>query len=305
MEPVKDICVTKNSSIKEFIKSLKDVGGFQAQELYRAIEILEEMFSDEECIKVLSFPACIISTGIRGIIKEALKRKMFDLVITTCGTLDHDIARDLKDYYKGYFEADDVSLAEKGIHRLGNVFIPKECYGEVIEEFMQRTLKEIYEEGKRCLATYELVYEIGKRLSENTLCYWCYKNKIPMIIPGITDGAVGTQVLVFKTEKTDFNIDVWKDELKLSEIFFGDKKTGALMVGGGISKHHTIWWAQFAGGLKYSVYITSSVEQDGSLSGARTREAISWEQIKKEAKHVTVWGDATIILPLLLGYFFD
>ena len=299
--------------------------------------ILKEMFS-ENCVKFLSIPACIIATEIRGIIAKALKKKLFDIVITTCGTLDHDIARTFKNYYLGYFEADDIFLAEKGIHRLGNVFVPKESYGLIIEEFMQKALRKI---GKKKLATYELCWELGKiieeeieeikkrieqgdkefiekikkdlkeedlikeleKRKENSILYWAYKNKIPVIIPGITDGAVGTQILMYKTENPEFDVDVWKDEMLLSEICFGEKDLGALMIGGGISKHHVIWWAQFGGGLKYAVYITSAVEQDGSLSGARTREAISWGKVKKEAKHVTVWGDATIILPIILTPF--
>ncbi len=303
-EPVRDLNVSANTTIKELIDQLSNVGGFQAQELYRGVKILEEMFNDENAIKILSFPACIISTGIRGVIKEAVKRKMFDLIITTTGTLDHDIARSVAEYHLGYFEADDVYLADQGIHRLGNVFIKKENYGEAVEEFMRPLLKEIYDEGKRVISTYELVWEIGKRLGEDSISYWAWKNKIPVIIPGITDGAVGTQVFIFKTEHPDFDVSVWKDEEYLSSLMFGDKVLGALMIGGGISKHHTIWWAQFGSGLKYAVYITSAVELDGSLSGARTREAISWGKVKKEAKHVTVWGDATTLLPLMLGYFF-
>ncbi|MEM4141489.1 MAG: deoxyhypusine synthase family protein, partial [Thermoplasmata archaeon] len=79
------------------------------------------------------------------------------------------------------------------------------------------------------------------------------------------------------------------------------KKTGALMIGGGISKHHTIWWNQFKGGLDYAIYITTAVEYDGSLSGARTREAISWGKIKQKAKHITVEGDATVLLPIIVS----
>jgi len=64
---------------------------------------------------------------------------------------------------------------------------------------------------------------------------------------------------------------------------------GALILGGGISKHHTIWWAQFSGGLEYAVYISSANELDGSLSGAKTKEAITWKKIRKNAKHVNIW----------------
>src|SRR5438067_6653658 len=77
--------------------------------------------------------------------------------------------------------------------------------------------------------------------------------------------------------------------------------TQALMIGGGVSKHHTSWWNQFRGGLDYAVYITTAPEWDGSLSGARVREGISWGKVQENAKQVTIEGDATAILPILIA----
>jgi len=121
-----------------------------------------------------------------------------------------------------------------------------------------------------------------------------------MVIPGITDGAVGYQIWQFSQDH-DFKIDVLKDEQLLSDLSWDSKKSGALIIGGGISKHHTIWWNQFKSGLDYAVYITTAVEWDGSLSGARPREAISWEQINEKAKFVMVEEDATIALPIIFA----
>jgi len=85
----------------------------------------------------------------------------------------------------------------------------------------------------------------------------------------------------------------------LSEMTNAAKTTGAIIVGGGISKHHVIWWNQFRGGLDYCIYLTTAEEYDGSLSGARIREAVSWGKVKADAKKMTVEGDATITLPMI------
>jgi deoxyhypusine synthase len=53
-------------------------------------------------------------------------------------------------------------------------------------------------------------------------------------------------------------------------------------------------------GLDYVVYISTAVEYDGSLSGARPREAVSWGKVKPSAKSVYVYADATLVLPILL-----
>ena len=67
----------------------------------------------------------------------------------------------------------------------------------------------------------------------------------------------------------------------------------------------TIWWNQFKDGLDYTIYITTAVEYDGSLSGAKTREAISWGKIKEESDYITIEGDATVIMPLLVTTLFQ
>jgi deoxyhypusine synthase len=106
---------------------------------------------------------------------------------------------------------------------------------------------------------------------------------------------------VIFSQDNKFKLNLIKDEKELSDIVFDSKRRGALMIGGGISKHHTIWWNQFKGGLDYAVYITTASQYDGSLSGARLREAISWGKVKEKAKQVTIDGDATVILPLMLA----
>ncbi|MBI2675517.1 MAG: deoxyhypusine synthase [Candidatus Aenigmarchaeota archaeon] len=305
---IKDISVNKDTSLEELVGQLHDSGGFVAKKVGIAANILENMLSEKDCYNTLSFPAAIISTGCRGIIKDLVRKKLFHMVMTTCGTLDHDFARVWEPYYHGSFSADDRALHEKKIHRLGNIFIPFSNYGEIIEKKLRPVLEDIYKSGKRDLAAYELVWEIGKRLEkeknkEHSIIWWCWKNQIPVIVPGITDGAFGLQLALFMQDHSDFRVDVFRDEKFLIGKFFGDMKTGALIIGGGISKHHAIWWNQFKGGLDYAVYITTAVEWDGSLSGARPREAVSWGKINEKAEYVTVEGDATALLPLVVGKF--
>jgi len=304
LKPIKDMKINEKTTVDNLVRQMLGSGGFTAKKLAVGIDILERMLKEKDCLNFLSFPACIIATGTRGIIKEMVKRKMFDVLITTCGTLDHDLARVWKNYYHGSFLMDDRELHKKGINRLGNILIPNESYGLIIEEKMKEFLEEIYSDKKE-LATYEFVWEIGKRIkNQDSILYWSYKNKIPMIIPGITDGAVGYQIWQFSQDH-DFKINVLKDEQLLSDLVWNAKKSGALIIGGGISKHHTIWWNMMKGGLDYAVYVTTAVEWDGSLSGARPREAISWGKIKEKAKHVIIEEDATIALPIILGSILD
>jgi deoxyhypusine synthase len=194
----------------------------------------------------------------------------------------------------------DSKLHQEGVNRLGNVLVPNDSYGIIIEQKIQGLLQDLYKEGKKELSTSELCREIGLRCCDETsILYWAAKNNIPVFVPGITDGSVGYQLWFFSQDHHDFRINLLKDEGDLNNIVFDAKKSGALIVGGGISKHHTIWWNQFKGGLDFVVYISTADEWDGSLSGARPREAVSWGKISEKAKRIMIEGDATVIMPIM------
>ena len=304
--PVKDYELAEKMSVDELVLQMDKAWGFTAGKLAVGVSIMESMVNSKGCVKFLSFPADICATGTRGVIKEMVKRKLVDIIITTCGTLDHDVARCWKDYYKGSFIMNDCKLHHEGLNRLGNVLVPNDSYGIIIEKKIIPMLEALYKEGKKELSTAELCHEIGLRCcNEDSILYWAAKNNIPVFIPGITDGSVGYQLWFFSQDHKDFRINLLKDEGDLNNIVFDAKKSGALIVGGGISKHHTIWWNQFKDGLDYVVYISTADEWDGSLSGARPREAVSWGKISEKAKRIMIEGDATVIMPIMVSALID
>lgn len=298
---VEDYDFSKEMSVNDLILQMARAWGFTAGKLAVAVDILEKMIRDKTCVKFLSFTGNLVATGTRGALKELVKRKLVDVVVTTCGTLDHDIARSWKDYYKGSFLMNDAKLREDDTNRLGNVLVPNESYGVIIEEKMQGLLQSLSDEGTKEVSSSRLCMEIGKRIcNESSILYWAARNNIPVHVPGITDGAVGYQAWLFSQDH-DFRLNLLKDSGELSETVFTAKKTGALLIGGGISKHHTLWWNQFKNGLDYAIYVSTAVEWDGSLSGARPREAVSWGKISQKADKIMVEGDASLILPMMVS----
>lgn len=298
--PVEDIRVTKGMTVDGMLRAMGRAGGFTAQKLADATDIAETMIKRKDCLKILSFPACIMATGTRGVLVDMVKNGMVDLIITTCGTLDHDLSRTFAHYYKGDFEMDDAMLRDEyEISRLGNVLVPDSCYGVVLEDNLAPMFDEIFKDTQS-LTTHEIIDQVGARLNdENSLLYQCHKHKVPVVVPGITDGSFGCQLWMYYQFHRKLRIDLFGDEQLLSEMTNDAKETGAIIIGGGISKHHVIWWNQFRGGLDYCIYLTTAQEYDGSLSGARISEAVSWGKVKEAAKKMTVDGDATVTLPLI------
>jgi deoxyhypusine synthase len=80
------------------------------------------------------------------------------------------------------------------------------------------------------------------------------------------------------------------------------------MIGGGVPKNFAqdiVVAAELLGhdvGMhRYAVQITVADERDGALSGSTLREASSWGKVSTEQEQM-VWGEATVLLPLVAGY---
>ena len=176
--------------------------------------------------------------------------------------------------------------------------MPNERY-VLLEEKLQPIFKRVYA-NKKTVSASELISEVSSIIKdENSFLFQCKKRNVPVFSPGLVDSALGLQLFFFRQDAPDFVLDEGADLKRMSRISFDAKRTGALICGGGISKHFTIASNILRGGLDYSVYLTTATPFDGSLSGAEPKEAKSWGKITEKAKTVTIYGDATITLPLL------
>ena len=78
----------------------------------------------------------------------------------------------------------------------------------------------------------------------------------------------------------------------------------------GESWHHQGAFAQKRSGLKhriaadFSVFINTGQEFDGSDSGARPDEAISWGKIRLTAEPVKLYAEATLVWPFIVAETF-
>lgn len=302
LEKVRDVRLRPSEELVSLVDQMHAAGGFMGRHLSEVAKIYTEMIDDPDCTKYLSFPAALVATGTRGVIVDMIREGMVDVLITASGTLDHDLARSWGHYYHGSFDLDDIKVKKEGYHRLGNILVPLEAYGPALEKRLQPWLEERYQSGEKTMTTERLCYELGELGNESSILYWARKKDVPIFVPGPMDGAVGSQLWLFANRRSDFRVDVLGDEKRLADITFDAKRSGALVVGGGISKHHVIWWSQFKGGLDYACYITTATEFDGSLSGAQVKEAVSWGKVRPKARKSTLIADATIALPLVAAY---
>ena len=301
MGKIGDFSFGSEPSLRKLLEAYK-AAGFQASVLGDGLELFRKIQEEKAsgCRVFLAFTANMVASGLRGIFAGMLKRRLVDAVITTGGSLDHDMIRAYESYELGAFAADDRELHREGINRIGNIFVPTKRY-ELLEEKMKPVFEALHSRGP-VVSPSEIADEMGKTLSdEGSFLHWAHKNNIPVFSPGITDSAIGLQAYFFKQKKeyADFGIDVTKDMGRLAQVALDAEKAAGIVLGGGISKHHLIGVNLLRGGLDYALYVSTSEGWEGSLSGAPPSEAVSWGKIRESGRYVNIRGDATVVLPLL------
>lgn len=289
--------------LKRFIKSYGHTG-LQASNLAKAVQIVKSMRREKATI----FFGCtsnIISSGLREIIKYLVKHKHIDVLVTSAGGIEEDIIKSLSSFKIGEFSAPGRVLLEKGINRIGNIFVPNDRY-LFFERFMTNFLDDCYKEQKKGTIwnSRTLLKKAGEKLSENSILYWCAKNDIPVFCPALTDGAFGDMIFYAKQRHPDFILDTAQDIVDIVKISMNCDKSGLLILGGGVSKHFILNSQIFREGADYAVYINTAQEFDGCDSGARIDEAVSWGKIKPSAPNTKIHADASLVFPLLVASTF-
>ncbi len=305
---VKGFDFSKKFDLSEFFNSLQKTG-FQATELYTAIQIFKKMRENKVTI-FFGYTSNMVSCGLREVICYLTKNKIVDVLVTTAGGLEEDVLKLFGPYFLGDYNASGKVLRNKGINRTGNLYIPNSRYikfEKFINVFLQRLYKKQKETGK-IITTTELCYELGKEVEklpnkEESICYWAYKNNIPLFCPALTDGSFGDVFFFFKQQHQDMFIDMSDEVYKLNKIAINAEKTGIIALGGSVPKHAIANANLFREGTDYAIYLTTAQEYEGSNAGANPEEAKSWGKIKGDAKTIKVVGDCSITFPLLIAGF--
>ncbi len=280
--------------------------GFQASHFSKAIEIINKMIEEKATI-YLGYSSNLVTSGLRDIIRYLAEHKKIDVLVTTAGGIEEDIIKCLGDFKLGSFSASGELLKKQGVNRAGNIFIPNSRYCK-FEEFINPILEKLYEKQKKTgkiISVSDFIKVLGFEIdNEESIYYWCYKNDIDVYCPAITDGSIGDMIHFFMYKHPDFKIDVAKDIHKLNEYTITRNKTGIILLGKGMMKHHICNANMMRNGSDYAVYINTGEEWDGADSNARPDEAVSWGKLKDKGESIKVFGDATILFPLIVAKTF-
>lgn len=213
----------------------------------------------------------------------------------------------LAPHYLGDFGLKGAELRKKGINRIGNLLVPNRNYCQ-FEDWMTPLLDEMLSEQQSKGTVWSprtMIWKLGEAIAdESSICYWAARNKIPIFCPAITDGSIGDMIYFHSFKNPGLVVDIAQDIRAINDLATKSRASGMLIFGGGLVKHHICNANLMRNGANFSVFVNTGQEFDGSDSGAKPDEAISWGKVRADATPVKVHADATLILPLLVAQTF-
>ena len=327
--PVQGYDFNKGIDHHQLLRSFR-TSGFQATNFGLAVEEVQRMLAKRKeplpaeadasareaygdkaprtsCTIFLGYTSNMISSGVRDTLRFLVQHKLVDVVVTTAGGIEEDFIRCLAPTYLGDFTMRGAELRDKGINRIGNLLVPNNNYC-LFEDWMMPILDEMYDkqekEGVRWTPS-KMIALLGEKINHpDSVYYWAWKNNIPVFSPALTDGSIGDMLYFHSFRKPGLVLDIVGDIRAMNGSAQVAHNSGMIILGGGLVKHHICNANLMRNGADFSVYINTAQEYDGSDAGARPDEAVSWGKIKKTATPVKVYGEASIIFPLLVAETF-
>jgi len=275
--------------------------------------------ADTRCTIFLAFTSNMVSAGTREVIRYLVEHRLVSAIVTTAGAVEEDIMKTIRPHYIGDFALKGSELRMRGINRTGNLLVPNLNYAD-FEEWFVPLLESMHDEQdgkgafapaagakrtKKVWSPSRIIERMGWATEDkSSIWYWASRNKIPVFCPGITDGAIGDILFFHSYERAGFVVDLVTDIRRINDIARKAKKSGMVILGGGIVKHHVCNANLMRNGADFSVFINTGNEFDGSDAGARPDEAVSWGKIRLTATPVKVYADATLVFPFVTAASF-
>ena len=246
----------------------------------------------------LGYTSNLVSSGLRETLRYLVQHKHVAAVVTTAGGVEEDLIKCLAPTYLGSFSSVGSELREKGMNRIGNLVVPNSNYC-AFEDWVVPILDKMLEEQELLRGTNEplvwmpstVIQRLGKEIdNEASICYWAYKNGIPIFCPALTDGSLGDMLYfhTFRSSPLFLDISITRDIRRINDIAMNARRAGMIILGGGLVKHHIANACLMRNGAESAVYINTAQEFDGSDAGARPDEAVSWGKIKVGGDSVKV-----------------
>ncbi|MFW9961601.1 MAG: deoxyhypusine synthase family protein, partial [Candidatus Thorarchaeota archaeon] len=226
--------IDPNTRIADFLDSMLRVGVLGAGRLGRATQIVRRMLRDADCYTFLSMSGPMIPGGLRQVVRHLVEKELIDAIVTSGANIVHDLVEAFGGaHYRVPAGKDDLALREAGMGRIADIFVKEEDF-EKFEKGIYDFLDNLSEQQRTSLAPSEFLRELGETVSDShSIVRQASLHGVPIFSPGLMDSMLGFHLYTYSTTKP-LALDFVKDLRILGEIITEQKKTGAIMLGGGL-----------------------------------------------------------------------
>ncbi|WP_405265210.1 deoxyhypusine synthase [Methanobrevibacter sp.] len=300
---VNPINISNSMKVSDLVNEFDKSGVLGAGRVGRACNILTDMIQDEDMKVFMSLGGPLIPGGMRNIVSQMIEYHHVDLIVSSGANITHDLVEAFGGSHYRHEGRDDEELNEDGIGRIADINVGSDDF-TIFETEIVKIFEKISSERNH-ISIQELLYEIGLMVDdENSFVAAAAKNNVPIFAPGLIDSMMGLQLWIFNQDH-DFVVDAVADMHYLSDIVFEAERVGAILLGGGLTKHYTLASNVIKGGLDAAIQITMDRPEAGSLGGAPLEEAKSWAKARCGSSLASVVGDVTVIFPLIYAACLD
>jgi deoxyhypusine synthase len=297
---------------------------YNAGRLQKAGRLYVEKMLAPEVIVGLTLTGALTPAGLgRSVIIPLMRAGFVDWIVSTGANLYHDAHFGLGlAMHRGSHEVDDRILRAEGVVRIYDILFDYSVLLET-DAYFRRVMREA--EFQKDMSTAELHFLLGKYLAaredelgltDTCVLATAYRCGVPCYTSSPGDSSIGMNVAELWLRNRGPRLDVSRDVNETAALVYEAKKSGGasgvLIFGGGSPKNFILQTEpqiqEVLGldeaGHDYFVQVTDARPDSGGLSGATPGEAVSWGKVDPEKLPgtVVVYGDTTIIAPLLAAY---
>jgi len=295
---------------------------FEARNLFRAAELFRSMADQEDTIW-LGIAGAGIAGGMGGMVISLMEAGVIDVICSTGAQIYHDLhfafGLPVKSIHPHW---DDNVLRRHGDTRIYDVGIREKETLEAQDELIRRFVRERHDQlAKDELSSWEFNRCLGQWVAEEaphperSLTATAANLEIPIFWDSLSNHSIAMNLARTDREGQPVRLSAQKDILQSAAIAFGSSQTGFVELGGGGPKNFIqqtgptisqILDIDFEGADR-GIQIGTAVEREGSLSSCTFGEAVTWGKYQRDDRDnlVQVWGEYSLIFPLLAAYVLD
>lgn len=333
LTPLQTLDLDAIEDFNELVTAMSSTA-FGGRNLGEALDVLEAMVIDPECLVVGTFSGAMTVAKMGKVLCRMVDNGWLNIIVSTGALMAHGFIESigLRHFKYEPHRMNDAELFEKGYNRVYDTLEPESNFMQA-ERVIARVMEEVADDTH--LSSESLCRAIGRHLTEHYegpgILKSAFKKNVPVYIPAFTDSELALDVAshmlrnhpewqsldIDDPSRLPFQFNPFLDLFSYTRRILSAKRIGIFTIGGGVPRN----WAQQVGPFleilsqrveaikttarrfHYAVRICPEPVHWGGLSGCTYQEGISWGKFVPPShggRHAEVPSDATLVWPLLV-----